>query len=368
MYHKKMQLLQIIARFNQGGTARWLTSLVSGLRLQGAQVELLAGNVHLGEVEDQSFLELNGIRIPSLARNPSIFKDFQAFLRIRKLIIQYKPEILNTHTTKAGAVGRIAAISILSKRPKIVHTIHGHLLYGYFSKTKTRAYVLIEKVLFHYTDVIVVPGVKVMEDLISAGIGDRTKYRVVLPGVEKPTSDVNLNLKEKYQIPSETVVVGWVGRLTPIKRPFLVLELAKLFKEVHFLIAGDGEMRIELEKNSPSNVHFLGWENPAVVWENCDIALLTSANEAIPISLIEAGLFSKPIIAEDVGAVREIVFSGINGFLIKNIDQRIQALQSLLDDQELRLEFGMASQRICQEKFGLQAFISNHLNIYESLL
>ncbi len=360
-----MKILQIIARVNRGGTARWLEELITGLRSNGHEVLLAAGHVQEGEAEDQIFRKLSGHRIESLGRSISIFSDIKSLIEIRKYIIECKPDLINTHTAKAGLIGRLAAASILKNRPAMVHTYHGHLLYGYFPQWKTNIFNIIEKFLANLSDVLIAAGDKVKSDLIAAGIGQEEKYFVARPGVEILDLEPNDEIRLRMGLPGDTVIVGWLGRLVPIKRPDRVIDIAKDLKDIIFLIGGDGELFSSLETDLPKNVRLLGWTKPEEMWAVSDIALLTSDNEAQPISLIEASLAGLPIVAENVGSVSEVVNSEETGLLVSNHVERIQALKSLISSPELRNKMGTAGKKFCVEKFGPQQFLDTHVKAYE---
>ncbi len=363
-----MKILQIIARVNRGGTARWLDELITGLRSKGHEVLLAAGHVQAGETEDQIFQELSGHRIENLGRSISILSDLKALIEVRRYIVEYKPDLINTHTAKAGLIGRLAVASILKDRPTIIHTYHGHLLYGYFPKWKSNILIFIEKFLANFTDVLIAAGDKVKSDLLDAGIGREDQYIVARPGVKILDIGTKEQVRIKAGLPSDEIIVGWLGRLAPIKRPDRVIELAKIFREITFLIGGDGELLSSLEKDLPKNVKLLGWTNPKEIWSVSDIALLTSDNEAQPISLVEASLSGLPVIAENVGSVSEVVDSGVTGLLVTNQIERVDALKRLSSSSELRKKMGAAGKKYCEEKFGPQQFINSHLKAYETAI
>ncbi len=363
-----MKILQIIARVNRGGTARWLEELIFGLQSNGHEVFLAAGHVQAGETEDQIFRELSGYRIESLGRSISIFSDLKALIEMRKHIVECKPDLINTHTAKAGLIGRLAAVSILKNRPAIIHTYHGHLLYGYFPQWKTNIFNLIEKFLANLSDVLIAAGDKVKSDLTDAGIGKEDQYFVARPGVEILDTEPMEKIRARMGLPDGEIIVGWLGRLAPIKRPDRVIELAKVFKETTFLIGGDGELLSSLEKDLPKNVKLLGWTSPEEIWAVSDIALLTSDNEAQPISLIEASLAGLPVVAENVGSVSEVVDSEVTGLLVTNQNERFDALKRLSSNLELRKKMGAAGKKYCEEKFGPKQFIDSHLKAYETAI
>jgi glycosyltransferase involved in cell wall biosynthesis len=363
-----VKILHVIARVNRGGTARWLEELITGLRSNGHEVLLAAGHVQAGEIEDQIFQELSGHRIESLGRSVSMFSDLKSLVEVRKYILRCKPDLINTHTAKAGLIGRLAAASILKNRPAIIHTYHGHLLYGYFPQWKTNIFNIIEKVLANLSDVLIAAGDKVKSDLIEAGIGKEEQYFVARPGVEILKMEPKEQIRLRMGLPGDALIVGWLGRLAPIKRPDRVIELAKDLKEMMFLIGGDGELLSGLEKDLPINVKLLGWTLPEEIWAVSDIALLTSDNEAQPISLIEASLAGLPVVAEDVGSVSEVVDSEVTGLLVTNQAERIEALKRLSSSPDLRQKMGNAGKKYCEEKFGPQQFLDSHLKAYETAI
>jgi glycosyltransferase involved in cell wall biosynthesis len=248
-----VKILQVIARVNRGGTARWLGELVSGLRSNGHEVLLAAGYVQKGETEDQIFSELDGIRIENLGRSISILSDLKSIFEVRKILVDMKPDLINTHTAKAGLIGRLAAASIFKDKPAIVHTYHGHLLYGYFPKWKSRILNVVEKYLASFSDVLIAAGDKVKGDLCDVGIGKENQYFVVRPGIDIGTIESKTTVRSKMGFSNEAIIVGWLGRLAPIKRPERVIEIAKELKDLIFIIGGDGERQTSLEKDLPKN-------------------------------------------------------------------------------------------------------------------
>lgn len=356
-----MRIFQVIARVNQGGTARWLEVLVTELRKAGHEVSLFAGNVEENENEDKCFQVLGGIRVPGLSRSVSFFDDLRTIKLIRDRIKRESPDVINTHTAKAGVIGRLAAVGTATK---VVHTFHGHLLYGYFTPIKTKLIIIIEKILASFTDKIISVGSQVKSDLLSAGIGKESQFVVIPPAIANLEFYLQSDARKVLGISEEAIVVGWLGRLTAIKRPDRVIELAKHFPSVIFIIGGAGDLHQEISRISPKNVKILGWVSPEIFWPSCDIALLTSDNEGLPTALIEAGLAGIPTIAEDVGSVSEIIKDGVTGILVKGKVKRVFALNLLLSNGKLRSQMGISAMDYCKSHFGVQGFISAHLQVY----
>jgi glycosyltransferase involved in cell wall biosynthesis len=367
-YPSLVRIVHVIARFNQGGTAGWLNVLIQGQRLEGHEVVLLAGNVQAKEVEDGRFAELGGLHIQGLGRSISIFQDLKVFWALRKLLLEIDPDLINTHTAKAGLVGRLAARSIFKSKIAVVHTFHGHILYGYFGRIKTNIFVQLEKILCRLTDVILVSGLKVKKELISKNIGRETQFIVIRPGVP-PIKNISRNtVRQKLSISEDGFTIGWLGRLTDIKRPDRVLKLAELLPNYIFLLGGDGELLESLRQKAPKNLILTGWTTPDDIWSASDIALLTSANEAQPISLVEAGSAGLPLIGEDVGSVSEVIQNAVNGYLTHDLDSRIKAIQKLASDPELRHQMGEAAKKTAVELFGVEQFLDTHKLAYEKAI
>lgn len=363
-----MRVVHVIARFNQGGTATWLVNLIEGQRAQGDQVWLVAGNVEGGEVEDSRFAILGGIRIQKMMRSVSPIRDLQSIFEIRAYLREIGPDVINTHTAKAGLVGRIAAFSLGFKRPRIVHTYHGHVLYGYFGPLSNHIYRRIEITLAHLTDLILVSGIRVRKELLEAGVGNESQYVSIKPGVKQVERLGKREVRENLSLPQEVTVVGWLGRISQIKRADRVIEIAHEFPNLIFLVGGDGELLQKMRKSAPSNVRFLGWTSPSILWSASDIALLTSDNEAQPISLIEAASLKLPLVGENVGSVSEVIQSEKSGFLTSNFKERVDALMILGSDAKLRQAMGEQAFDDFITQFSLNQFIQAHRDAYQRVV
>ncbi len=363
-----MRVVHVSARFHLGGTATWLVNLIEGQRAQGDQVWLVAGNVQDGEVEDSRFTVLGGIRIQKMMRSVSLIRDLQSVFEIRAYLREICPDVLNTHTAKAGLVGRIAAYSLGSKRPKIVHTYHGHVLYGYFHPVTSHIYKFLEISLAKITDLILVSGTRVKKELLEARIGSDSQYLSVRPGVEQVEILERSDARDKLNLPLEATVVGWLGRISQIKRPDRVIELARELPQFTFLVGGDGELLQKIKVSAPPNVRFVGWTTPSLVWSASDIALLTSDNEAQPISLIEAASLNLPLVGENVGSVSEVIRSGKSGYLTNDFRERVEALVILGSDPGLRKEMGEVAFADFKTLFNLNQFIETHRDAYQSVV
>ncbi len=360
-----MKVVQIITRVNQGGTARWLEILTSGLREEGWKSVLITGEVSVNEVEDPCLETLGGIRVQCLGKGKGPINDLRSFFNLRKIIKAENPDIVNTHTSKAGVLGRLAAYSILVKRPRVIHTYHGHLLYGYFSRPVTTMITIIEKSLSVLTDHFISAGISVRDELIDSGIGSINQYSIIKPGVKFHINIDKDEARSQLCIPKEAIVVGWMGRFESIKSPRRVVELAEYFPGITFLMAGDGSLFEQVKSIAPKNLVLPGWCEANQIWSATDIALLTSENEALPIALIEAGLAGLPAVAENVGAVSEVICDKESGYLCKSFEERKQALFLLIEDSKLRSEMGENAREYCMSEFSSEKFIKDHIEVYE---
>ena len=370
--NEEIKVIQFIARVNKGGTAVWLNNLISGLRENGVTTLLVAGNISEGEIEDECFSKLSGIRIHSLSQAINPISDFKAIIEMRQLIKRENPDILNTHTAKAGLIGRLVKVSFLNSKYqfRLIHTYHGHLLYGYFPPMKLKFIKFIERRLMSKVDAFIVPGKIVRDELLEKGIGQMEKFRIIYPGVQDLMLSSRLKSRDLLGVKRDAFVVGLLGRLVSIKNPQRVLEIAKNRPSIQFVIGGTGGFGIErsLKQQAPSNVTFTGWTAAELLWSASDIALLTSLNEAQPIALVEAGLASLPAVAENVGSVSEVIINNQNGYLVNSVEETLIAIDKLLTNKIIRKRMGDNARKLALEKYSLNTFVSKHIEYYAEVL
>ncbi len=372
-----IKVVHIVTRMNTGGVAVLIAEIFKGYDRSAFDLVLITGTCQGGEEDylEARGLNLNEISVSNMRRSLNPMKDISAFLQIHRALIQIKPDIVHTHTSKAGLLGRIAA-KLACPRAKVVHTYHGHLLQGYFSKLATLLLVLTEKNLARISDVLISMGHQVRKELLEVGIGTESKYQVVFPGIaDSSTVEIDPEVDAFKSKNPGALICTFVGRLSPIKRCDRIIELAQISllhdKFIQFVIIGDGELRDELEGKSQNlPISFLGWRsNPRQWLAISDMAILLSDNEAVPLAMIEAGFASLPVVATGVGSMADVVFDGVNGFLTSTkIDDIAKAVFKLADDPGLRKEMGSIGQKLAQEKFSTRAMISAHEAIYSHLI
>ena len=373
---RPIRVLQIIARMNVGGPAGWVSVLTRGLDRDRFESRLIAGDVTEGEAD---FIELRDpdlpvVKIPALGRSLRIGDDLQAFLAIRRAIRDYRPDIVHTHTAKAGLLGRIATATC--RVPVRVHTFHGHLLHGYFNRWMTRAVCVVEGLLARQTSALVAVGERVRDQLLEAGIGRADQYVVIPPGVALDALPDRLSARSDLGLPSDQSVILFVGRLTGIKRPDRLIKAMALVLErrpdVVLAIAGEGNLLKETqclaEPLGPS-VRFLGWQqNIAALYAAADCMVLTSDNEGMPMTLIEAAMAGVPSVTTDVGSAREVVLNEVTGLVVEPDAAAIaDGLIRLLDD-DLRGKLGAAARKRAEAEFGTRRLIADHEALYERLM
>lgn len=357
-----MKILHIISRLNKGGTSTWLNTLTKA-NVNGFEQYLCFGEIDSNELEDTFYKARKFKKLKYMQRSLNPIKDFLAFFEIRKIIRQINPQIINTHTFKAGLIGRLAARSV-SQKIKVVHTFHGHLIYGYYGTFLSRMIITIEKLLSLFTDKFIVNGTQVKKDLLKNGVGKKKKFTVINPGVGFPKKLLNKTiLRKKLKISPRSFVIGWLGRFSEIKNPLVVKEIARELPDYIFLIGGEGQLKKEIELDAPGNVHLLGWVKPEEFWPMCDIALLTSKNEATPYALVEAASFGLPIVASDVGSVSDIVKSK-NGFLVEEKDSYVKSLRKMAENKKLSSRMGIESKHIWKTRFSIKQFQNQHKEVY----
>jgi glycosyltransferase involved in cell wall biosynthesis len=372
-----VKVMQIIARMNVGGPAVIVAELMRGLDKSAFEQILVTGYCDENEADylDTVATDIKATRIAGLGRSVSLLADLRSFLGLVSLIRKFKPDVIHTHTAKAGVLGRLA--SLLAGRGAVrVHTFHGHLLHGYFSNAVTKLVILIEKILAARTSVLIAIGTKVRDDLVAAGIGRADKYRVFFPGLPAPKVISKSTAQSALGISTETLYITFVGRLTQIKRPDRLLDVAKECKarglDLRFLVAGEGEL-FESSKarcqREQLNVTFFGWRSDIdQIFAASDIAILTSDNEGIPLTLIQAAQAGLPIVATNVGSISDIVINESTGYLTQTAAPAMaDAIEKLVRDAQLRKMMGEAGKARAAQYFSLDRMIKGHVDLYRSL-
>ena len=373
--NNRKKIVHVIARMNVGGPAILISELMRGLNDSEFESHLITGFCEENEVDylNANNLDFKERRIKGFGRSVSILADLKSLFLIMSALRKIRPNVVHTHTAKAGVIGRITAMLAVPSA-KRVHTFHGHLLHGYFSKFKTKLVIQTEKLLAFITNSILTVGNKVKQDLLNAGVGNERKMLVTFPGLEVKSDKTKSAMRKLLDISDNEVVLIFVGRLTQIKRPDRLINAFRLAADANInmtlLLVGDGELRTEIEKLSHGlKVKFLGWRTDVYdLMKASDIAVLTSDNEGMPITLIEAAHLGLPAITTDVGSVSDVVLNASTGY-ITALDEDVIAerIKQLAISPSLREKFGAAAIEHAKANFSVKSMIDFHKNLYRNL-
>ncbi len=401
-----MKILRIIARLNVGGPARHVVWLTEALSSDDFESVLVAGTVPPGE-EDMSYLAaeagIEPVLVKEMSRELSP-KDIVSFWKLYRLMLHYRPDIVHTHTAKAGTVGRAAAFAYrwltwrsLIGKPRqvtVIHTFHGHVFHSYYGRAKTSIFIAIEKLLARFATnrIITISPQQLREINQEVGIGRSEQFHVIPLGIDlEPFAGdggERQHFRDEVGVREDTLLVGFLGRLTEIKNIPCFLKAAALAgpgSNMFFAIVGDGHLRKSLEKTAVQlgvgkTVRFLGNRNDIPsVYDGLDIVVLTSHNEGTPLSLIEAMAAGKPVVSTAVGGVIDLLGEVIEKHKLFSICERgiavppdsaegINAgIQALAADAALKQQLANAGKFFVQAHYSRERLVKDIKNLYLSL-
>jgi glycosyltransferase involved in cell wall biosynthesis len=374
-----VKIVSVVSRMNVGGVATLLLGFVESLDQNVFEHTLITGVCEENEIDLVSKTDFKGsiIYLPRMKRSIGLVSDLITIYQIRKILRELNPDIVHTHTSKAGAIGRVSALTLFRK-PYLVHSFHGHVLSGYFSKLKSGLILGIEKFLSKKTDVLVADSKHVKSDLLAKGIGGKSVWKVVPPGIRKqPIIDLD-TVRDQLLIPREIFLICWIGRFTKIKDPFLAVESFAKFeqkssKKVCLLMVGDGELFepvSNLVAQINSSIKLVGWKTDVSAYlAAADLLLLTSLNEGFGLVVAEAGWYGKPTLSTKSGGVNEFIIDGVTGFLVGSTpDQIAISMLKLHNDQKLLTEVGKKAKAQTMESYSSEIFAKKHQQIYLDLI
>jgi glycosyltransferase involved in cell wall biosynthesis len=372
-----MKIMHVIARLNVGGAALSVLELAAEQQRRGHDVLVVAGTIPPGEASMEHVadeLAVPYLCLPVLKRAVSPRDDLAVTFALRRLILVRRPEILHTHTSKAGATGRIAAVLCGRACPRLVHTFHGHVLTGYFDTRREQAFRVVERGLAHVTDRIIAVSEQVRNDLVRLKVAPPSKITVVQYGFDLdsrvPRREGNREARDGE------FVIGWAGRLSQIKRPLDLVRVAAAMAGSRLVLAGDGELRGAVEQlaadlDVTGRVQFLGYVEDMGSWYGTlDAFLLTSANEGAPVVAIEALAAGVPVVATDAGGTRNVVDDSETGYLapVGAIEQLVERLEQLRADPALRTRFGRTGAARMRERFSTASMADDIDTVYSQVL
>jgi len=366
-----MKVLHIITRMNTGGPAVFLNHLTNAMNELGVKSTIAYGFCESNETEytENNFIRAELIKINALHRTLNPIDDVRAFLQIRKIIKTVQPDLINTHTSKAGVLGRIAAKTIIPK-PKVVHTFLGHLVYGYFSRPKIWIFISIEKIMTRFTSAAIAVTAETKQSLMSEGIGRKLHWEIIRIGipVTKPhKNDLSPGCKIK---------ILWVGRFTDIKDPGFAVETMKelsqkIPSDFELTMVGGGalfEEIVKLATNLP--IRFAGVvKEPFKIFQNFDLLMMTSKNEGLPLVILEAANCLRATVSTNVGGVSEFIENNFNGYLVpRNTSLMAEKIIFLANNKESLRESGLNARSLLEKSFSDTQMASLHFNLYSSLI
>jgi len=392
-HNGRLRVLRCITRLNVGGPAIQAITLSDRLAARGYDTILVHGQLDAGE-GDMRYLQPGSVTaryLSSLRRPLAPAYDAVALAQLLDVLRDFRPHIVHTHMAKAGTLARLAAAIYnrtagRGRRTRVVHTYHGHVLDGYFSPSKTRLFMAIERGLARVTDRIVAISPNIRLQLLDEyAIGRVNQYAVIPLGFDLAVfADIDdrarAAARAALDIDPLAHVVTTVGRLTAIKQQDLFLEVAARVAASDplavFVIAGDGSLRGALEQQARAlgidhRVRLLGWRRDlANVYGASDLLLLTSRNEGTPVALIESLASAVPGVSTDVGGVRDVMPDETVGLMAPDGDASALAAHvlTLLADPQRRRRMGAAGRALVVARYGLDRLVADVDTLYQELL
>jgi glycosyltransferase involved in cell wall biosynthesis len=391
-----IRVLRIIARLNIGGPARHVLILSDALRSRGFETFVAYGSTSEFEESLEDALQEQGVRsikLPQLGRRIRPWSDARVLAQLVALMKRERPDIVHTHTAKAGTLGRLAALVYNATQPRtkrclVVHTFHGHVLTGYFGKVGSLAARFIERTLSIFTDTVIAISESQRLDLTERfRVAASSKIAVIPLGLELRDllvlgeNDGNgASLREELGIGLADVVIGYVGRFVPIKDLDALLHgfarAGRRVPGIRLLLVGDGECRDALKRRTArlgltGQVHFAGWRHDlTAVYAVIDVFALSSLNEGTPVAAIEAMAAGRAVVATRVGGVGDIIEHGVTGLLVEPRDAPAlgDALAALAGSAELRTRLGCAARQFVATRFASSRLVDDIEALYRSAL
>ncbi len=385
----KKKILRIINRFNLGGPT-YNAGLLTKYLSDEYETILVGGNHEESEGSSMHIVEHLGLEpviIPEMQRSVSPKNDRIAYHKIQKIIQDFKPDIVHTHASKAGALGRKAAFN--AKIPQIYHTFHGHVFHSYFGSLKTNLYKNIERRLAKKsTNIIAISELQKKELSEIHRICPAEKIKVIPLGFDLTPFYTNTEAKRKefrskWNIKENEVAIGIVGRVVPIKDHVFFIHvieqvLKKTTKKIRVFIVGDGEERVNIQaliskkklsyssNSTPALFQFTSWmKNVDEVNAGMDIICLTSKNEGTPVSLIEAQASGNPVVSTNVGGIENVISADETGYLsdVGDLEQFTINLLKLIENEGIRNNMSNKG-RERSSLYSFENLISNIKSLY----
>ena len=386
--NRKIKVLRIINRFNIGGPI-YNAVLLSAFMPEEYETLLIGGMPEENEANSLYIAEKYGVSpvlISEMQREPNLTNDNKALKKIKEIIRTFQPDIVHTHASKAGALGRKAAFDC--GVPIVIHTFHGHIFHSYFSWWKTKLYQLIERRLSKKTTgIIAISAIQKNELSLKYKICKPSKIKVIPLGFDLRPFNENRNknrllTRAKYEIQDTEIAVAIIGRLVAVKNHQLFIDIIenvhqKTSKKVVYFIVGDGEESLTIQesikplKEKGMDIRMTSWiKDIATFNAGMDIICLTSKNEGTPVSLIEAQAAGIPIISTNVGGIQDVILENKTGYLVHADDMEgySEKLTELIENENKRQLMSQNGWSFVEDKFQFPNLIKNMDEYYKSLL
>ena len=366
-----------MARFNLGGPAQQISSLMEHLNKDEFVQKLVVGQCADDEIDfsEVQTLSFEIVRSENLGRKINILSDIYALLDIIKILYRFRPNIIHSHTAKAGVIARIARIFYPGK-VHLVHTYHGHLLYGYFNRWQTKLVVYLERLLALFTTKLVTVGTRVRNELVEAKVASLNKFVVIPPGINFGTTSPHVARVTTSKLRANQISIGFVGRITKIKRPDKFLGIVEQVQSVSlpttFYVAGNGNLADEMQAHATSrglDINFLGWvADVESLFDELDVLILTSDNEGTPISIVQAAAHGCISLSTNVGSVEDVLIDGETGFMCETISQFVEQIQHLTSNPS-KLQYMKSKARdFSRTNFSGVRLARDHEFLYKSII
>jgi len=371
-----IRVVSIISRMNLGGPAKLLVDFINHIPEDEFEHILITGRCEPDETDilDNHKIKSQVIYLDDVKRSIFLLKDLKAFIKLYFILLKLKPTIVHTHLSKAGVLGRIAA-RISNPKIILIHTFHGHLLYGYFNKFKVSLIVVLEIFLSSFTNTLIAVSRDVIERYHNLGIGRKSKWEVINPGIRNLTK-IDRGVQNKARSDNNTFNIIWIGRFAEIKNPRLALEVLSILQNssdfsFHLTMVGDGKLFNDcknIAQNKNLKVHFTGWkEDVSQELSQADLLLFTSENEGFGMVAVEAALEGILVLSTNSGGITDFIRHKVTGIIVdQNPNEFAKAILEICAANKEFSEIVTNARALAISDFSADVYVEKHLKLYRS--
>jgi len=379
---KRIRVAHVITRLSKGGAQENTLSTVKLANRNRFDVDLISGPTDgsEGSIEDAArSAGIEIVRVPSLTRSPDPWRDFRAYRELRRIFREGHYDIVHTHTSKAGFLGRLAAAH--GDVPIIVHTPHGHIFFGYFNTGLTEFFTRLERHAARKTDRLLALTRRGIEEHLARGVGRREQWDAVFSGIDLSPYPQAMARRDDTRatlgVEPDDFLAGAVGRLEPVKGFAYFVDAARVVArnapESRFIVAGDGSLSGELQSQAADlgdRFRFLGLRDDVPdLMAAMDVCVVPSVNEGMGRVLLEASAAGVPVVASKVGGIPEILRDGESGMLVapRDVTGLADGILALYADSGLRERMGETARTLCAG-YSLERMVERIEAVYETLI